>query len=73
MSRAPSDRRNLRVGPPRRLKTWIGLHPHARSGAIRAVLIAWAPLALLSVAQGALVDWSSLASFASDFAVHARF
>ena len=73
MSRAPSADGIFECGPPRRLKTWIGLHPRARSGAIRAVLIAWAPLALLSVVKGALVDWSSLASFASDFAVHARF
>lgn len=63
-------------GPPARLLERLGLYrpsePHLLRRAMFSVLIGWLPLAVLSAVQELVLHRGGLASFATDFAVHAR-
>ncbi len=59
-------------GPPRRLQTLLGLHPHAPRKSALAALIGWLPLVALSAGQTLFLQQGALSSFALDFAVHTR-
>lgn len=71
------DENLFEAGPPMRLQRSLGL---VRPGQLRvarralfAVLIAWAPLAVLAETQNLLFSSQTARSFFSDFAVHARY
>ena len=72
MERASSVEPIFECGPLRWLKTRLGLFPLAVRGAVRAALVTWAPLLILSLVEGARSGWDSLRSFGLDLGVHTR-
>jgi len=63
-------------GPPLKLQEWLGLikpgQPYIARRTVLAVLIGWLPLAVLTAARDISTGQDALASFLSDFGVHAR-
>lgn len=70
------DRGLFDGGPPLKTEAWLGLvrpgEPRVFRRAVLAALIGWLPLATLSALQSLVLHQEGLASFVSDFSVHAR-
>jgi hypothetical protein len=64
-------------GPPLKLQTCLGLvkpgQPRVIRRALFAILIGWAPLAVLTAVQGGFLRTDAAESFLFDFGVHARY